>query len=57
MKALFWDRIGFALWYNRLEKRVFRLPSAEAGSVEAEAAELMLSLEGSELAGSRQRAR
>jgi transposase len=41
------------LWYKRLEKGVFRLPSAEAGSVEVEAAELMLLLEGIELAGSR----
>jgi len=57
VKVLFWDRSGFVLWYKRLEKGVFRLPSAEAGSVEVEAAELMLLLEGIELAGSRRRER
>ena len=57
VKVLFWDRSGFVLWYKRLEKGVFRFPSAEAGSVEVEAAELMLLLEGIELAGSRRRER
>ena len=57
VKVLFWDRSGFVLWYKRLEKGVFRFPSAEAGSVEVEAAELMLLLEGIDLAGSRRRER
>jgi transposase len=57
VKVLFWDRSGFVLWYKRLEKGVFRFPSAGAGSVEVEAAELMLLLEGIDLAGSRRRER
>ena len=57
VKVLFWDRSGFVLWYKRLEKGVFRFPSAAAGSVEVEAAELMLLLEGIDLAGSRRRER
>jgi len=57
VKVLFWDRSGFVLWYKRLEKGVFRFPPAEAGSVEVEAAELMLLLEGIDLAGSRRRER
>ena len=55
VKILFWDRSGFVLWYKRLEKGVFRFPSAEPRSVEMEAAELMLLLEGIDLAGSRRR--
>ena len=57
VKILFWDRSGFVLWYKRLEKGVFRFPSAAAGSMEVEAAELMLLLEGIDLAGSRRRER
>ena len=56
-KMLFWDRTGFVLWYKRLEKGVFRFPSAEALSIEMEAAELMLLLEGIDVAGSRRRER
>ena len=57
VKILFWDRSGFVLWYKRLEKGVFRFPSAEAHSIEVEAAELMLLLEGIDLAGARRRER
>jgi transposase len=57
VKILYWDRTGFCLWYKRLEKGTFRLPRAEAGGVEIEAAELMLLLEGIDLAGARRRPR
>jgi transposase len=57
VKILFWDRSGFVLWYKRLEKGVFRFPLVEAQSIEMEAAELMLLLEGIALAGSRRRER
>jgi transposase len=57
VKILFWDRSGFVLWYKRLEKGTFRFPCAEGGSVEVEAGELMLLLEGIELAGARRRPR
>jgi transposase len=57
VKILFWDRSGFVLWYKRLEKGTFRFPRGEAGGVEVEAGELMLLLEGIELAGARRRPR
>ena len=58
VKVLFWDRGGYVLWYKRLERGRFRFAtSAEASSVEMEAGELMLLLEGIELRGARRRPR
>ncbi|HEX9803598.1 MAG TPA: IS66 family insertion sequence element accessory protein TnpB [Gammaproteobacteria bacterium] len=57
VKILFWDRTGFCLWYKRLEQGVFRFPAEAARSWEIEASELMLLLEGIELAGSRRQRR
>lgn len=57
VKILFWDRSGFCLWYKRLEKGTFRFPEAEGESVEVEAAELALLLEGIDLRGARRRPR
>lgn len=58
VKVLFWDRGGYVLWYKRLERGRFRFPtSAEASSVEMEAGELLLLLEGIELRGARRRPR
>jgi transposase len=57
VKILYWDRTGFCLWYKRLEKGTFQLPSVGVGGVEVEAAELMLLLEGIDLAGARRRPR
>ena len=56
VKILYWDRTGYCLWYKRLEKGTFRLPSG-SGGVEISAAELMLLLEGIDLAGARRRLR
>lgn len=56
VKILYWDRTGYCLWYKRLEKGTFRLPSG-AGGVEISAAELVLLLEGIELAGARRQVR
>jgi transposase len=56
VKILYWDRTGYCLWYKRLEKGTFRLPSGPGG-VEISAAELVLLLEGIDLAGARQRMR
>lgn len=55
VKILYWDRSGFCLWYKRLEKGVFRFPSAGASTrkLEVESAELGLLLEGLDLAGAR----
>jgi transposase len=57
VKILYWDRSGFCLWYKRLERGVFRLPSGKQGSVELEWAELALLLEGIDLEGAQRRPR
>lgn len=59
VKILFWDRSGYALWYKRLERGVFRLPAAHNDrlSLELEAAELALILEGIDLSGAKRRER
>ena len=56
VKILYWDRTGYCLWYKRLEKGTFRLPSGPEGC-EISTAELILLLEGIDLAGARQRMR
>ena len=49
VKILYWDRDGYALWYKRLEKGVFRFPLDAAESKEVSAADLGLILEGIDL--------
>ncbi|MCA9286666.1 MAG: IS66 family insertion sequence element accessory protein TnpB [Phycisphaerales bacterium] len=51
LKVLYWDRDGYALWYNRLEEGTFRLPRVErdAAPVERRANELAMLLEGIDL--------
>ncbi len=56
-KVLWWDRSGFSLFYKRLEKGVFRFPTGSDASLEIDAAELTLLLEGIDLAGAKRRAR
>lgn len=51
VKILYWDRSGYCLWYKRLEEGTFRFPEKHARSVEVEAAELALLLEGFDLSG------
>jgi len=53
LKALWWDRTGYCLLYKRLERGVFRFPSAMRpgdASVTIEAAEFAKILEGLDLA-------
>lgn len=57
VKILYWDRSGYCLWYKRLEAGTFRFPAAAGGSVEIEAADLALLLEGIDLAGAARRKR
>ena len=56
-KVLWWDRSGYALFYKRLERGTFAFPVADDGYVEMEATELMLLLEGIDLAGAERRPR
>lgn len=60
VRILFWDRTGFCLLSKRLEKGCFRFPwtvPEGARQLEVEATELMLMLEGIDLAGARHRPR
>lgn len=60
VRILFWDRHGYSMFAKRLERGRFRLPweqDAVGASVEMEAAELALILEGIDLRGARRRAR
>ena len=57
VKILFWDESGFCLYYKRLEEGAFRVPQVDGGGARIEAAELLLILEGLELAGAKRRPR
>ena len=47
VKILYWDSGGLALWYKRLERGTFRMPSGREGTaVELTSAELSMLLEG-----------
>jgi transposase len=49
VKVLYWDRNGYAIWYKRLEKGTFRLPSAAGASLEITSSEFTMLLEGFDL--------
>lgn len=63
LKVLYWDQDGLAIWYKRLERGTFQLPSdllaadARAAGAEISAGELSLLLGGIELASVRRRKR
>ncbi len=57
VKILVWDRSGYCLWYKRLERGVFHFPSPPAAHVEIDPADLLLLLDGIDLAPARRRPR
>jgi transposase len=61
VKILYWDGDGPALWYKRLERGSFHFPAAAAedaaDSAEIKAADLMMLLDGVDLASVRRQRR
>ena len=57
VKVLYWDRTGQVLWCKRLARGTFRFPEAAGSSAEISSADLMLILEGIDLAGAHRRKR
>lgn len=58
LKLLYWDRTGLCIFYKRLEKGTFRFPDGqEGGGVELTSGDLLLILEGIDLAGAHRRPR
>ncbi|WP_045496225.1 IS66 family insertion sequence element accessory protein TnpB [Vibrio hyugaensis] len=53
VKAIYWDRTGFALWYKRLDRERFRWPSKGSSTQILESHELEALLAGFALAGHR----
>lgn len=61
MKILYWDGTGFCIWYKRLARGGFQIPQLDsqphATSIELNASQLSLILEGIDLNSVRQRLR
>lgn len=57
MKLLLWDRNGYVIWYKRLERGVFELPSGELKSYPISWNKLVMILEGIALKSVQQRER
>jgi transposase len=61
MKMLYWDGTGFCIWYKRLARGGFQIPQIDsqtlATSIELNASQLSLILEGIDLNSVRQRLR
>jgi transposase len=61
MKILYWDGSGFCIWYKRLERGRFQMPTVAAANdlpgLEITAVQLSLILQGIDLTSVRQRLR
>jgi transposase len=58
LKLLYWDRDGYAIWYKRLEEGTFQVPRVKGeGGVEIPMSDLMLMLQGVDLASAKKRKR
>lgn len=59
LKALYFDRDGYALWYKRLEAGTFRFPriDPQQASIQVRPSELAMLLEGIDLASVKRRPR
>jgi transposase len=57
MKILFWDRDGFCIWYKRLEKGFFEVPTSDQEGVELDYQQLTRLLGGLDLRSGRRRQR
>jgi transposase len=55
MKAIFWDGDGFVIWYKRLERGTWQLPTADSDPLELGAHELAMILRGIDLTSAHQR--
>ena len=57
IKILYWDRDGFCIWYKRLERGVFELPTRGPAGVELDHQQLSRLLGGLDLRSGRRRQR
>lgn len=57
IKLLYWDGDGFAMFYKRLERGRYTLPTHNAPSKELKREELMMLLEGLSFAGMKKKKR
>jgi len=57
IKILYWDRDGFCIWYKRLERGVFELPTRGPAGVELDYKQLSRLLGGLDLRSGRRRRR
>ena len=59
LKVLYWDRDGFALWYKRLERGTFQMPTIAEGQTKTEirSDELVMLLSGVDMQDLKRRKR